>query len=355
MANFDKHSRCARCRDKGQGDDPCIKQLQCDFCDMLTPTYKLRKEKQKNKDVLIDPSSVTVISQVEKEEPDPPSSHNSSVDLSLPAPSFRQELKDLDDKWSLRMARLEALITMGHKSQQLAFSPVKIQVSHQPPPGSLSQTPFIHSASLSGQAGSASGLDGAQNLPASTMVRPSPLDNLYPDPEPVFQQPGPAPQVSTGTSLFPAQDIISTEQVEEGEVSDPEPDPDDQQDSDPSDTDRILSEDQNYRETVRGIRAFMGWTHIPDQEYSPTSRTDNPWTGHRSQPVGKVSVLLPPEDWLCKKLENMNLVLIEGYPSNSSEPGGLHMDQFLHPPSPKAAGMGYIPHNQKIPLDREST
>ena len=22
-----------------------------------------------------------------------------------------------------------------------------------------------------------------------------------------------------------------------------------------------MSEDQNYRETVRGVRAFMGWTH----------------------------------------------------------------------------------------------
>ena len=60
--------------------------------------------------------------------------------------------------------------------------------------------------------------------------------------------------------------------------------------------DRSLSEDQNYRETVKGVRAFMGWTHIPDFEYSPASRADNPWIGHRTQPVGKVSVLLPPED-----------------------------------------------------------
>ena len=64
MASFDKHSRCARC----QGDDPCVKQLACEFCDLLspeqvlqlaTPTYKIRKEKQKSKDVLVDPSTVT--------------------------------------------------------------------------------------------------------------------------------------------------------------------------------------------------------------------------------------------------------------------------------------------------------
>ena len=116
MANFDKHSRCARCRDKGQVEDPCVKLLQCEFCELLTPeqvlqlatpTYKLRKEKQKGKDVPIDPASVTVISHMEQEVADRPASHNSSVDLSLPAPSFQKELQDLDDKWSFRMARLE--------------------------------------------------------------------------------------------------------------------------------------------------------------------------------------------------------------------------------------------------------
>ena len=63
MASFDKHSRCARCQDKGQGEDPCVKHLPCEYCDLLTPeqvlqlatpTYKIRKEKQKSKDVLAD-------------------------------------------------------------------------------------------------------------------------------------------------------------------------------------------------------------------------------------------------------------------------------------------------------------
>ena len=102
----------------------------------------------------------------------------------------------------------------------------------------------------------------------------------------------------TGPLLVPAQDIIPLEQFEEGEVSDQ----DDQPDPDAGDVDRTLREDQNYRETVRGVCAFMGWTHILDLEYSPATRADNPWIGHCSQPVGKVSVLLPPEDWLCKKL-----------------------------------------------------
>ena len=98
----------------------------------------------------------------------------------------------------------------------------------------------------------------------------------------------------------------------------------------------------------------MGWTHIPDLEYSPASRTDNPWVGHRAQPVGKVSVELPPEDWLCRKLETLNLVLIEGYPSKSSEPGGMHVDQFLRPPKSQTRWYGIHPANQRIHLGPEN-
>ena len=133
--------------------------------------------------------------------------------------------------------------------------------------------------------------------------------------------------------------------TEEGEVSDQDENPDDFI----QDSDKVLSEDQNYRETVRGVRAFMGWTHIPDLEYSPSSRSDNPWVGHRAQPVGKVSVALPPEDWLCRKLESLNLVLLEGYPSKSTEPGSLHVDQFLRPPKSQSRWYSIHPAEPKDP------
>ena len=139
---------------------------------------------------------------------------------------------------------------------------------HILPAGALSQTPFLQSSVPAGQAG-----------PEMT----SPLENLYPEagPEPVFAQPGPVSTVETssGPLQFPARDVMPPDQIEEGEVSEPEPD--DQQYPDSADKHRA-SEDQNYRETVRGVRAFMGWTHIPDLEYSPTSRADNPWIGHHS-------------------------------------------------------------------------
>ena len=93
MASFDKHSKCARCRDKGLGEDPCVKHLACEFCDLLTPeqllqlstpTYKIHKEKQKPKEVLVDPSTVTVVSQADQEGTDRPSSANSSVEFANP-------------------------------------------------------------------------------------------------------------------------------------------------------------------------------------------------------------------------------------------------------------------------------
>ena len=72
-----------------------------------------------------------------------------------------------------------------------------------------------------------------------------------------FQQP------SSGSGPVTFRDVNPQETFEEGELSDAEESPD----LETSDPDRVLSEDQNYRETVRGVRAFMGWTHIPDLSF----------------------------------------------------------------------------------------
>ena len=245
MALFDQHSRCARCRDKGHGDDACVKKLPCEFCDLLspeqvlqlsTPTYKLRKEKKQGRESLVDPSTVTVLSSVDQDKSVGASSFlNTSEDLSLPQPSFKKELQDLDEKWSLRMARLEALITMGQRSPHVSFSPVKAPVSHGPPAGSLSQAAFLLSAVPSGQAGPASGPDRTKlSLTAVTSVcMTSPLENLYPEQdvdstEPVFSEPG---RVSYGDSLSHSLPVSSAsylppDPVEGGELSDPEDQPD---------------------------------------------------------------------------------------------------------------------------------
>ena len=155
---------------------------------------------------------------------DQASSHNTSADSPLPQPSFCKELQDLDVKWSIRMAMLEALLTLGQRpTPQPSFSPVKAPV-HQPPAGALSQTPFLLSSVPSGQAAPASGPDRAQN--STSLDMSSPLENLYPeaDPEPVFAQPGLASAVEPSSSpcLVPARDVMPPDQIEEGEVSGPD-------------------------------------------------------------------------------------------------------------------------------------
>ena len=214
MVSFDTHSHCARCRDKGLGEDPCVSKLPCEYCDLLTPeqviqlatpTYKLRKEKAKSKETLTDPASVTVVAQVDSQDMEPSvSTHESSSDLSLPQPSFRKDLQDLDEKWSVRMARLEALLTLGHRpASQPSFSPVKAPVAHKAPVGSISQTPFLLTSGPSGQAAPASGPDRTQT--SSTVDMISPLEHLYqdPDPEPVFDGPASSGPESYNQSVEP--------------------------------------------------------------------------------------------------------------------------------------------------------
>ena len=68
MAGFDLYKKCARCRDKKLGDDPCVKDKDCSVCDNLmevqksmlaTPQYQIRKDKKSV--VLVSPSKVTVV------------------------------------------------------------------------------------------------------------------------------------------------------------------------------------------------------------------------------------------------------------------------------------------------------
>ena len=87
---------------------------------------------QKENESLVDPSSVTVLSPVDQEKSLGASSFLKTLeDLSLPQPSFKKDLQDLDEKWSLRMALLEALITLGQRpSPHVALSPLKAPFQH---------------------------------------------------------------------------------------------------------------------------------------------------------------------------------------------------------------------------------
>ena len=75
----------------------------------------------------------------------------------------------------------------------------------------------------------------------------------------------------------------------------------------------------------------MGWHNIPEFE-TVSSSDDNPFAGARVQPTGKVSVQLPVDDWLCRKMGKLNLTITEGYPVRNTDTAGLLKDQFIKPP-----------------------
>ena len=61
-----------------------------------------------------------------------------------------------------------------------------------------------------------------------------------------------------------------------------------------------ISEEQTYREMMRGIRSIMGWTHVPHMDSSNLS-DDNLFAGPKAPVPYKVSMQMPTEEWLYKK------------------------------------------------------
>ena len=99
-----------------------------------------------------------------------------------------------------------------------------------------------------------------------------------------------------------------------------------------------VTEDMNYRETVRSVRSFLGWNHIPvfEADFSEPDKSNNPWKGKVPRRPARVSVAMPPDDWLCQKLERLNTAVAEGYPSRSQDSSGLKKDQFIKMPKSQA-------------------
>ena len=92
----------------------------------------------------------------------------------------------------------------------------------------------------------------------------------------------------------------------------------------------------------------MRRSHIPDTDSALASFEDNPFAATKQQPAGKISVQLPTDDWLCCKMDRLNLTLTQGYPSKGSDAGGLQRDQFIKPA--KSQGKWYRLHpNQTKP------
>ena len=64
---------------------------------------------------------------------------------------------------------------------------------------------------------------------------------------------------------------------------------------------------------------------------------------------------MPTDEWLCSKMGKLNLTLTEGYPSRSSEAGGLLKDQFIRPPRSQAKWYSFTPNQEKAGKDPSKT
>ena len=149
MAAFDLHKKCASCRDKGIGDDSCVKDKQCSVCDsfsdeqreLISTPYRIRKERKAG--ISVSPKEVEVIAPVDSSataEPTFSAPPQSSTSNFVTAEQFSL----MNDKWTEHFARFEALLSRGNvfSTPKVAVNPVSSKVM-------VSDSPFIALAARS--------------------------------------------------------------------------------------------------------------------------------------------------------------------------------------------------------------
>ena len=240
------------------------------------------------------------------------------------------KIAELHQKWSDRFNRLEALLMA--RTLEPTFSTVKVTPTHSPPAGAVKNTePFMkptQSATASSEfPGSDSSAVKHQSTSETKTHRPRSSEHTGTDSSAAKHQstiqlthrPGSSSSERTGTDFSAVKhqstsklqssrphtdqpsdptgtdsltlhrsrkDSISSLSseavsevsdqppldlyVEEGELSE-------DQDITVTDQDQSISEEQTYRETMRGIHSFMGWLHVPDMDSSTNTSNDNPF------------------------------------------------------------------------------
>ena len=125
---------------------------------------------------------------------------------------------------------------------------------------------------------------------------------------------------------------------------------DQDQDVTVAEPDQSLSEEQTYRETMRGIWPYIGWTHIPDMDTSAATSDDNPFGGPKTQFPGKVSVQMPINSWLCRKHNKLTSIWLTDTLPRSQRPVACLKISSLDQRSPKPSGTGCILTTRVTPL-----
>ena len=185
----------------------------------------------------------------------------------------------MDIKWLDRFNRLEAMLLSKSLSQpEPTFQPVKLSPV-RPSPAGISETvnPFFAPTTKV----PSSHEQGEKSLPTD---HPSDMPLLKPvagSSGLLSSQAHSEPEMDADSASKSASIPDLSVKGEEGELSDLDPD------NSLSDVDQAPSEEQTYRETMRGIRAYMNWNHIPDLDTTLASAKDNPFAALRSNRQGR--------------------------------------------------------------------
>ena len=209
-----------------------------------------------------------------------------------------EDLKQLDDKWAERFSHLEAMLLA--KTFTVPVEPVVKPASDV----TTSQKPFFDPGATTSK------LAVEKPGPDLDQVTGEAVEEIQTATQPLGAPgAGIATQPVQATGSFPEVQPTSEGDLSaasDSEIVDEEIHRDRSADRDVSrdDPDSEPTEEANYRETMRGVRSFMNWHKVPEFETVSSTADDNPFAGARVRPTGKVSVKLPVDDWLCRKMSS---------------------------------------------------
>ena len=307
----------------------------CPHCDVLSedqkaqlsvPVYQKKKEKreQKNMDknsdnsteTLVDPALVSVVGVIPSDKksvksPEPAiNKEKSKKKHSTPSKkvSTDEKLEAMDQRWSERFSRLEAFfVSKSLEGSHPTFQTIKMPTKTPPAGAVKGSEPFLqsqasdHTAGRPGLATDQTCVPKNDRLQSSDIQQPTNRTLSDLSPTAPHQVPGPSGwqsgQNSDNDMDTDSDGDLSHHQtghiIEDEEFSDPD------NDIPNADTDQALSEEQSYRETVRGIRSFMGWNHV-DHSQSGTGYIQikrNLWSRLPSGVVNQPNSTLVTAEW----------------------------------------------------------
>ena len=236
----------------------------------------------------------------------PDKSVKSSSHRPPPSDSTDQKLEVMEQKWSDRFNRLEALLLAKtlDRPQEPVFTAVKVAPTHAPPINVISTEPFLKPSDQPSHRTSTT------TLPATDPASSATASKAGSDISPPSQRPGTSrvsdqstvqkhlsgafdvsrkdtssseSDADSATSDWPPVDLYP----EEGELSD-------DHDVSFTDPDQSLSEEQSYRETMRGFGHTWGGTTYLTWTQALSHQMTTPLLGQNYRHQGKFLSPYPP-------------------------------------------------------------